>query len=230
MATLSKNALSSIRPALRTSRDRPRVAAAQAARADVGLRRRLRRLRRRQAPPRPLDPREGDRRGPPPRRGVRLDRAARARPRSRSPAIAETFGLHELAVEDAVTAHQRPKLERYDDTLFMVLKTVTYVGHDEPTTATEIVETGEVMVFVGPDFVVTVRHGDHCGLHDVRAQAGGRPRAARARARPPCCTRSPTTSSTSTSPSPTRSRRTSTRSRPRCSARDRRWTPSRSTS
>jgi magnesium transporter len=83
-------------------------------------------------------------------------------------AIAETYGLHELAVEDAVTAKQRPKLERYDDSLFMVLKTVSYVEHDEPTTATELIKTGEVMLFVGPDFVVTVRHGDHCGLHKVR--------------------------------------------------------------
>nr|WP_239028430.1 magnesium/cobalt transporter CorA [Pseudonocardia acidicola] len=82
--------------------------------------------------------------------------------------IADTFGLHELAVEDAVHAHQRPKLERYDDTLFMVLKTVCYVGHAEPTTAHEIVETGEVMVFLGRDFVVTVRHGKHSGLQDVR--------------------------------------------------------------
>ena len=83
-------------------------------------------------------------------------------------AIAETYGLHELAVEDAVTAKQRPKLERYEDSLFMVLKTVTYVDHDEPTTATELIKTGEVMAFVGPDFIVTVRHGDHCGLHRVR--------------------------------------------------------------
>ncbi|GAA1842885.1 magnesium/cobalt transporter CorA [Pseudonocardia ailaonensis] len=82
--------------------------------------------------------------------------------------IAETFGLHELAVEDAVHAHNRPKLERYDDTLFMVLKTVCYVGHAEPTTTNEIVETGEVQAFVGRDFVVTVRHGKHSGLHDVR--------------------------------------------------------------
>jgi len=82
--------------------------------------------------------------------------------------IAEVFDLHELAVEDAVQAHQRPKLERYDDTLFMVLKTVCYVGHAQPTTAHEIVETGEVMVFVGEDFVITVRHGEHSGLHDVR--------------------------------------------------------------
>ncbi len=84
--------------------------------------------------------------------------------------IAETFGLHELAVEDVVHAHQRPKLERYDDTLFMVLKTVCYVAHAEPKTASEIVETGEIMVFVGRDFVVTVRHGNHSGLHDVRRQ------------------------------------------------------------
>ncbi len=59
--------------------------------------------------------------------------------------IAETFGLHELAVEDAVHAHQRPKLERYDDTLFMVFRTIRYVEHDSPTTANEIVESGELM-------------------------------------------------------------------------------------
>jgi magnesium transporter len=82
--------------------------------------------------------------------------------------IAEVFELHELAVEDAVQAHQRPKLERYDDMLIMVLKTVYYVGQAQPTTANEIVETGEVMVFVGEDFIITVRHGDHSGLHDVR--------------------------------------------------------------
>jgi len=82
--------------------------------------------------------------------------------------IAEIFELHELAVEDAVHAHQRPKLERYDDMLFMVLKTVCYVGHAQPTTANEIVESGEIMVFVGPDFVITVRHGEHSSLHRVR--------------------------------------------------------------
>jgi len=82
--------------------------------------------------------------------------------------IAEVFDLHELAVEDAVQAHQRPKLERFDGTLFMVLKTVCYVGHAQPTTANEIVETGEVMVFVGPDFVITVRHGEHSALGEVR--------------------------------------------------------------
>ncbi len=83
-------------------------------------------------------------------------------------AVAEVFGLHPLAVEDAVHAHQRPKLERYDNTLFLVLKTVNYVEHESVALAREIVETGEIMVFVGPDFVVTVRHGDHTGLAGVR--------------------------------------------------------------
>src|SRR6201991_2831557 len=83
-------------------------------------------------------------------------------------AVADVFGLHELAVEDAVHAHQRPKLERYDQTLFLVLKTVKYVEHASVSTAREIVETGEIMIFVGPDFVVTVRHGEHGGLAGVR--------------------------------------------------------------
>jgi magnesium transporter len=82
--------------------------------------------------------------------------------------VAQAFCLHPLAVEDAVHAHQRPKLERYDNTLFLVLKTVNYVPHESVALAREIVETGEIMVFVGPDFVVTVRHGDHSGLAGVR--------------------------------------------------------------
>jgi magnesium transporter len=82
--------------------------------------------------------------------------------------IAEAFGLHPLAVEDAVHAHQRPKIERYDDMLFSVFKTMRYVAHASPTTANEIVESGELMVFLGRDFVVTVRHGQHSGLRRVR--------------------------------------------------------------
>jgi magnesium transporter len=73
--------------------------------------------------------------------------------------VADIYGLHPLAVEDAVCAHQRPKLERYDNTLFMVLKTVHYLAHESPTTANEIVETGEIMAFLGKDFIVTVLHG-----------------------------------------------------------------------
>ncbi|GAA1288402.1 magnesium/cobalt transporter CorA [Pseudonocardia aurantiaca] len=84
--------------------------------------------------------------------------------------IADVFGLHELAVEDAVHAHQRPKLERYADMLFMVLKTVRYVGKSGRSAEHEIVETGEIMAFVGADFVITVRHGEHSSLRDVRCE------------------------------------------------------------
>ena len=95
--------------------------------------------------------------------------------------LAEVFGLHPLAVEDAVKAHQRPKVERYGDSLFMVLKTIAYLDHDELTATSEIIATGEIMVFVGPDFVVTVRHGGHCPLVGGARAPGGQARAARPR-------------------------------------------------
>jgi magnesium transporter len=83
-------------------------------------------------------------------------------------AIAAEYRLHPLAVEDAVYAHQRPKLDRYDDALFMVLKTATYVEHEELTATSEVVGTGEVMVFLGPRYVITVRHGEHSELTELR--------------------------------------------------------------
>jgi magnesium transporter len=89
--------------------------------------------------------------------------------------VADVFELHELAVEDAVHAHQRPKLERYNKTLFLVLKTVRYVEHESVANAREIVETCEIMVFVGSDFVVTVRHGEHSGLSAVRKRLDASP-------------------------------------------------------
>lgn len=89
--------------------------------------------------------------------------------------VAEVFGLHPLATEDAVHAHQRPKLERYDETLFLVLKTVNYVPHDSVVLAREVVETGEIMIFVGRSFVITVRHGEHGGLAKVRKQMDADP-------------------------------------------------------
>ena len=76
--------------------------------------------------------------------------------------VATEFGLHELAVEDAVHAHQRPKLERYGDTLFVVLRPARYVDPEE------VVEIGELHVFVGKDFVVTVRHANKPDLALVR--------------------------------------------------------------
>ncbi|MFI1352058.1 magnesium and cobalt transport protein CorA [Streptomyces sp. NPDC020898] len=89
--------------------------------------------------------------------------------------IAQLFDLHPLAVEDAIDAHQRPKLERYGDTLFAVFKTVCYVEHTELTATSEVVNTGEIMVFVGQDFVITVRHGRHGSLGPLREGLEGDP-------------------------------------------------------
>lgn len=76
--------------------------------------------------------------------------------------VAEEFGLHELAIEDAIQAHQRAKVERYGDTLFVVLRSARYLDRQEE------LEFAELHVFVGPDFVVTVRHGEGPDLSRVR--------------------------------------------------------------
>jgi magnesium transporter len=81
--------------------------------------------------------------------------------------VAAVYHLHPLAVEDALTAHQRPKLERYEDSIFMTLKTLWYVDENDA------VETGEINMFIGHDFVVTVRHGKGGGLHDARIALEG---------------------------------------------------------
>ena len=83
-------------------------------------------------------------------------------------AVRREFDLHELAVEDAIVAHQRPKVERYGDTLLVVLKTVRYTGKLRD------VETGEILLFVNRDFLVSVRHGE-AALHDVRLDIEKRP-------------------------------------------------------
>jgi magnesium transporter len=83
--------------------------------------------------------------------------------------VAEEFGLHPLAVEDAIKAHQRPKLERYGETLFTVLKSARYLDESET------VEFGEIHVFVGADFVVTVRHGEASTLDRVRRRLESMP-------------------------------------------------------
>ena len=83
--------------------------------------------------------------------------------------VAEEFGLHPLAVEDAIEAHQRPKIERYGEALFVVLKPAHYI--DE----TETVEFGEIHVFAGRDFVLTVRHGEASALHGVRRRVESEP-------------------------------------------------------
>jgi magnesium transporter len=76
--------------------------------------------------------------------------------------VAKEFDLHPLAVEDAVKAHQRPKVEEFEDSLFIVLKTVRY---DE---ASQQIDLGDVMLFVGDSFVVTVRHGQARALKGIR--------------------------------------------------------------
>jgi magnesium transporter len=83
--------------------------------------------------------------------------------------VRREFSLHELAVEDAVHAHQRPKLELYGDTLFIVLKPARYVDSEE------VVQIGEIMLFVNESFVISVRHGEASALHDVRNRLDRRP-------------------------------------------------------
>ena len=84
-------------------------------------------------------------------------------------AVAEQFRLHELAVEDAIVAHQRPKLERYGDTLFVVLRAARYLDDVEE------VEFGEIHLFVGADFVLTVRHSQAPDLAAVRRRMEDEP-------------------------------------------------------
>ena len=83
-------------------------------------------------------------------------------------ALASQFDLHPLAVEDAIHGHTRSKLEMFGDDLFMVISTVAYVEHEELTDTSEIVATGQVMVFLGEHFVITVRRGEHAQLSTLR--------------------------------------------------------------
>lgn len=82
--------------------------------------------------------------------------------------IATKFGLHELAVEDAIDAHQRPKIELYGDTLLVVVKTAHYVDSEE------VIEIGELLIFVNADFIIVVRHGEG-RLDGVRERIERRP-------------------------------------------------------
>jgi magnesium transporter len=83
--------------------------------------------------------------------------------------LAEQYGLPELAVEDAIQAHQRPKFERYGDTLFVVLKAARYLD------AVEEVEFGELHLFLGPHFAITVRHSESPDLSRVRRRLESEP-------------------------------------------------------
>jgi len=85
------------------------------------------------------------------------------------------FGLPAKALAYAVHTYHRPKLATYDSLLCMVLKTVHYLEHDSPGTSNEIVDTGEIITFLGEDFVLTVRHAEHSGLRGLRADLEAQP-------------------------------------------------------
>jgi magnesium transporter len=79
----------------------------------------------------------------------------------------EEFGLHELAVEDARHGHQRPKIEEYGDSLFVVLHTIEVSGDE--------LKAGEIAIFVGRNYILSVRHRTERGFQDVRARAEREP-------------------------------------------------------
>jgi magnesium transporter len=83
--------------------------------------------------------------------------------------VAGELGLHQLAVQEGLKVHQRPKIERYGETLFVVLKAARYVEEKET------VEFGEVHAFVGSDFVITIRYSEVNELGEVRRWAEGKP-------------------------------------------------------
>jgi magnesium transporter len=82
--------------------------------------------------------------------------------------LGDVFGLHPLALEDAANGRQRPKIERYDDMLFLALRTLAYVESDERDEGGDVVETGSVMVFVAEHSVITIRHGRHASMTGLR--------------------------------------------------------------
>jgi magnesium transporter len=89
--------------------------------------------------------------------------------------VGETFGLDSLNVAHACTDGHRPSVERYGEATLLVLRTARYVEHDQLTATSEVVDTGDVMVFLGSRFAITVRHGAPGALHEVRAGLEGRP-------------------------------------------------------
>ena len=116
--------------------------------------------------------------------------------------LGTVFDLHPLALEDAANTRQRPKIERYEDMLFLAMRTLAYVESDDRAEGGDVVETGSVMVFLAEHAVITVRHGRHASMSACAAARGVAdllrlgPRRS--------CTRSPTRSSTTTWRSSTR--------------------------
>ncbi|MBU2669572.1 magnesium and cobalt transport protein CorA [Actinoplanes bogorensis] len=90
-------------------------------------------------------------------------------------AVAHTFGLHDLVVEQTVEDGHRPAVETIGEVTRLVLRTARYVEHEELTATSEVVDTGDVTVLIGPWFVITVRHGAAGALWRVRQEAEKRP-------------------------------------------------------
>jgi magnesium transporter len=90
-------------------------------------------------------------------------------------ALSSLFDLHPLAIEDAVHGHTRSKLEIFDNDLFMVISTVSYVAHEKLTETSEVVASGQVMIFVGDHFVITVRRGEQAPLSALRRSLEAEP-------------------------------------------------------
>ena len=84
--------------------------------------------------------------------------------------VREQYRLHPLAVEDAIQAHQRPKLDVYEGSVFVVVKTAEYLADEE------VIKLGEIQVFIGDGFIVHVRHGAASPLTDVRRKLEASPR------------------------------------------------------
>jgi magnesium transporter len=89
--------------------------------------------------------------------------------------LGSVFGLHPLALEDAANSRQRPKIERYDDMLFLALRTLAYVDSGDRDEGGEVVETGSVMVFVAEHAVITIRHGRHASMTGLRRRLESSP-------------------------------------------------------
>ena len=89
--------------------------------------------------------------------------------------IEEVFGLHPLAVEDTLKPTQRPKVERYGDVTFLVVRTARYLPHSPADEASEVIDTGSVRLFIGSRFVVTVRHGEAAELRAARTDLEANP-------------------------------------------------------
>ena len=82
--------------------------------------------------------------------------------------LGHVFALHPLALEDASTPRQRPKIERHENDIFLAMRTLAYVDRLDREAGGDVVETGAVMVFLGEYFVITVRHGKHASMAGLR--------------------------------------------------------------